>query len=61
MKKPVSGPAANKSAVKKAAGANHRTSRKPRLTGWRRAFERNLRAQGYSPEEARELVEIAAA
>jgi hypothetical protein len=60
MKKPVRELAAKKSAVKKAAGANHPTSRKPRLTGWRRAFERNLRAEGYNPEEARELVELAA-
>jgi hypothetical protein len=60
MKKPVTESAAKKSAVKKAAGANHPTSRKRRLTGWRRAFERNLRAEGYSPDEARELVEIAA-
>jgi hypothetical protein len=60
MKKPVRESAARKSAAKKATGANHRTARKRRLTGWRRAFERNLRAEGYSPEEARELVEIAA-
>jgi hypothetical protein len=60
MKKPATESTAKKSAAKKAAGASHPTSRKRRLTGWRRAFERNLRAEGYSAEEARELVEIAA-
>lgn len=61
MKKPVRESAAKKFAAKKAAGANHRTSLSRRTPAdWRDALERNLRAEGYSADEARELVEIAA-
>jgi hypothetical protein len=61
MKKRVRASTARKSAATKTAGANHRSSL-PRRTpaGWRDALERNLRAEGYSADEARELVEIAA-
>ena len=53
--------AAKKSATNKTVGANHRTPpARRKLYGWQRAFERNLRAEGFSAEEARELVEIAA-
>jgi len=61
MKKRAPGPAAKKSAAKKTAGADRRTlPARWSPNGWRGTLERNLRAQGYSPEEARELVEIAA-
>ena len=60
MKKSQPRSAAKKSAAKKTAEANHKTSPARRLTAWQRAFERNLRAEGFSAEEARELVEIAA-
>jgi len=61
MKKPVRASAAKKSTAKKTARAYHRSSL-PRRTSadWRNALERNLRAEGYSADEARELVEIAA-
>ena len=59
MKKLAS--SAKKSAARKAAGANNKTPLARRTpSGWEGALERNLRAQGYSPDEARELVEIAA-
>jgi hypothetical protein len=61
MKKLAPEPPARKSAAKKTAGANHRTSLPRRMRrGWRGALERNLQAEGYSADEARELVEIAA-
>jgi hypothetical protein len=61
MKKREPRSAAKKSGAKKTVGANHRTSPALRkLSGWQRAFERNPRAEGFSAEEARELVEIAA-
>jgi hypothetical protein len=61
MQKRAPKPAARKSTAKKTAGANHRTlPARRRLYGWKAAFERNLRAEGFSAEEARELVEIAA-
>jgi hypothetical protein len=48
MKKPVRASAAKKSAAKKTAGANHRSSLTRRTSaGWRDALERNLRAEGY--------------
>jgi len=60
MKKPVRASAAKKSAAKKTSG-NHRSSLPRRTsTDWRDALERNLRGEGYSADEARELVEIAA-
>ena len=61
MKKREPRSASKRSAAKKTVGANHRTvvsRRSP--SDWRGALERNLRAEGYSPDEARELVEIAA-
>jgi hypothetical protein len=60
MKKRESRSITKKSAARKTAGANHRTLARRTPTGWRAALERNLRAQGYSLDEARELVEIAA-
>jgi len=61
MKKLAAEPPAKKSVARKTAGPNHRTSPSRRtLRGWRGALERNLRAEGYSADEARELVEIAA-
>ena len=61
MKKKEPKPAAKKSAAKKTVAANHRTlPARWAPTGWRGTLERNLRAEGYSAEEARELVEIAA-
>jgi len=59
MKKLAS--SAKKSAARKMAGANHKPPLvRRKASGWRGALERNLRAEGYSPDEARELVEIAA-
>ncbi|HUE02376.1 MAG TPA: hypothetical protein VMR62_22590 [Bryobacteraceae bacterium] len=59
MKKLASG--VKKSAARKTAGANPKPPVARRTpSGWRSALERNLRAQGYSSAEARELVEIAA-
>ena len=61
MKKRAPRSTTKKSAAKKTVGANHRTPpARRKLSGWQRAFERNLRAEGFSAEEARELVEIAA-
>jgi hypothetical protein len=61
MKKPVRAPAVRKSAAKKTVGANHQSSLSRRTAAdWRHALERNLRAEGYSADEARELVELAA-
>lgn len=58
MKKLASG--AKKAAARKTAGTNPKPPVARRTSGWRSALERNLRAEGYSPDEARELVEIAA-
>ncbi len=59
MKKRAS--SVKKSTVKKRAPANHRSAPSRRTpAGWQNALERNLRAEGYSPDEARELVDIAA-
>jgi hypothetical protein len=61
MKKPVRASAVRKSTAKKTTGANPQSSLSRRTTAdWRDALERNLRAEGYSADEARELVEIAA-
>ena len=65
MAKRVSRVTSTKRAAKKtaAAGVASRQPRHPshtRATAWQLALERNLRAEGYSPKEARELVEIAA-
>jgi len=61
MKKKEPRSAAKKSAAKKTVGANHRTlPARWSPNGWRGTLERNLRAEGFSAEEARELVEIAA-
>jgi hypothetical protein len=60
MKKRESKLAAKKAAAKRAAGVGHCTPARHAQTGWQGALARNLRAQGYSPDEARELVEIAA-
>ena len=53
-----------KSKVRKPAVANPQHKQAPssprRPAGWQGALERNLRAEGYSAREARELVEIAA-
>jgi hypothetical protein len=53
-----------KSTLRKPAVANShrkRAASSPRRPGgWQDALERNLRAEGYSAREARELVEIAA-
>src|ERR1022692_4329146 len=53
VKKKEPKPAAKKSAAKKTVAANHRTlPARWAPTGWRGTLERNLRAEGYSAEEA---------
>lgn len=56
VKKAAPNKSAGRVPVRKAAGA-----KKPvRWESWMKVFERNLILVGYSPEEAKELVEIAA-